>query len=169
MRRVKGMGIPVIPKRTEYISAGAVTFGVEVRVLNYETATAAYAGNQEKLAMLADMKKNGVALDDGGVSLHVFGHRGGGPAEYLRFDCFAQDPHYHYMLPERDIHYRLELEDTARGDPLGWALNSLKTKLAAMLADAGAVDLAAQVDPREIETAMPEVLRAVEQAMQGAA
>ncbi len=164
MRQVNGMGIRPLPENTEYVEAGAVTFGVEFRFLTYEVATAVYKGNQEKLDMLADMKRRGVALNDTGVSIHAFGNDGDELAEYLRFDCFDHDPHYHYMLDSRELYFRIEFDDEARRDTVAWTLDALGARLPEMLAEAGVPELAKRVEPDKVEAAIPKVALAVERA-----
>ena len=88
--RYERMPIPPVEAQTEYFEAGAVIFGVEYRLLNDAIA----AGSEVEDATGSD--ESAEHFDDRGVSLHVFGQLAGGERlEYLRFDCFNEDPHYH--------------------------------------------------------------------------
>lgn len=68
---------------------------------------------------------------DGGPSLRV--HDGDGGRELLRFDCFAQGPHWHADPDGRDVISKIE-SDTG---PVDWLLAELRRDLAGYLACAG--------------------------------
>ena len=70
--------------------------------------------------------------------------------ELLRFDCFDQEPHYHYAPLEKNE--RRFLDKTTAGNPLGWALKQLRTRLPEMLEHAGYGDVASRLD-RELVAA----------------
>jgi hypothetical protein len=61
--------------------------------------------------------------------------------EYLRFDMFNRDAHYHYMLPSSGADEQAErvvvLDTVAEGDPVSWAIDRLRGRFAPMLANAG--------------------------------
>ena len=80
------MPIPPVPAQTEFIDAGPLRFGVEYRLLSEAVAAAS------KIATAKGGDKGAAELDDRGVSLHVYGVRGGEALEHLRFDCFDEDP-----------------------------------------------------------------------------
>ena len=62
-------------------------------------------------------------MPDQGVSLQVVSCVGGEEKELLRFDCFDQEPHYHYA--PLDKNERLYLLTRPRlGNLLGWALKT---------------------------------------------
>ena len=161
--RYDRMPIPPVEGQTTWIDAGAVKIGVEYRLLTDAIAAAneviAAAGATQEAASVSSP----VPLDDRGVSLHVFS-AGDAPQEYLRFDCFEEDPHYHYISWRAMSNEMLHLDPIADGDPLAWALERLRTRLPQMLARAGAGELAARVDPREIERALPRVAEAAYRA-----
>lgn len=75
-----------------------------------------------------------------GVSIRVHGEVGGADAQLLRFDCFDQDPHYHYG-PEKE-NERLSLDQTAAGNPIGWTLQQLRSRLPDMVRRSGYDDVA---------------------------
>ena len=103
-------------------------------------------------------------LADSGVSLHIYGGSGEQGREYLRFDCFVEEPHYHYVGWSRKSNEVLQIDPVADGDALAWALERLRTRLPQMLVRAGAADIAALVDPLLIEAILPRVAEAAYRA-----
>jgi hypothetical protein len=163
--RYDRMPIPPVEAQTLWIDAGAVRIGVEYRLLTDAIAAAndviAAAGATIEQASVSSP----VPLDDRGVSLHVFGIGDGGSAqEYLRFDCFDEDPHYHYISWRAMSNEMIHLDAIADGDPLAWALERIRTRLPQMLARAGADDVAARLDPAALERALPRVAEAAYRA-----
>ncbi len=68
---------------------------------------------------------------DKGVSLHVCAVD---PAhEFLRFDVFDDDPHYHYVDTSGTANRVVAFDEVAHGDMLPWALDRLRSHLPAML------------------------------------
>jgi hypothetical protein len=161
--RYDRMPIPPVEAQTTWFDLGAVRIGVEYRLL-----TDAIAGANEVVAAAGATQEaaaapSPTALDDRGVSLHVFGGGAGGQ-EFLRFDCFDEDPHYHYISWRAMSNEMLHLDPIADGDPLAWALERIRTRLPQMLARAGAADVAAELDPAELERALPRVAEAAYRA-----
>ena len=157
--RYDKMPIPPVEQQTEYFDAGAVTFGVEYRLLTDAIA----AASESEDARGADSSSGSFA--DRGVAIHVFGRDRDGAdegarLEYLRFDCFNEDPHYHYISWTERSNEMLHLDPVADGDPLQWALERIRTRLSQMLERAGAPDLASRVDPRLVEQVLPRVSEA---------
>lgn len=152
--RYDKMPIPPVEERTTYFDAGIVRIGVEFRILTDEVVAAIRptlqtAGGQQE-GKLED-------LDDAGVSLHVFAGPKGEQKEYLRFDCFNEDPHYHYVGWANSSNEVLHIDPVADGDPLAWSLERISTRLPQMLARAGEPDLARQVDMDLIDRTMPQI------------
>ena len=152
------MPIPPIEAHSELFEAGPVTIWVEYRLLDAaiaaaHTVTEGYDGNVE-------------TINDRGVSLHVFGEPSPGAEriEFLRFDCFDEDPHYHYVSYAQQTNEMVHLEPAAMGDPLEWAMDRIRTRLAQMLARAGNEGLASRVVSREIEAVLPKVAEAAYRA-----
>ena len=96
-------------------------------------------------------------MPDQGLCVQVFGEVGGEDVEILRFDCFDQMPHYHYGPANHNI--RLNMDKTTVGNPFGWTMNNLRTKLPAMIRRSGYDDLADAVEANPISA---ETLDAVE-------
>src|SRR5262249_25247528 len=105
-------------------------------------------------------------LSDGGVSVHVCATEG--RTEYLRFDCFRIEPHYHYISTSGTSQEIIKFDTVANGDMLDWAIGGIGPRLPDMLRRAGATQLADGVDPAAIEKALPELRAACERARQRA-
>ncbi len=152
--RYSVMPIPPVEAHTSYFEAGGVEIGVEYRLLNDAIAAAADARLE---AASGDERGQVTGLDDRGVALHVFATQDGERREFLRFDCFVEDPHYHYVSWRDRTNDMIHLDPVADGDPLAWALERIRTRLPQMLARAGAADVAETIDPARLEAVMPEV------------
>ena len=86
--------------------------------------------------------------DDAGPAVRVFGLVGREERQLLRFDCFANDPHYHYD-PDgvNEVHH---MNDEGIVDPVEWTLHRLERNLAEMIRRAGFGSLADRVDPTQV-------------------
>jgi len=157
--RYDKMPIPPIAAHTQWFDAGAVRFGVEYRLLNDAIAAAA-----EIEAASGTDRADPATFDDRGVSIHVEGCDAQGALEYLRFDCFEEDPHYHYVSWSARSNEMLHIDTIAEGDPLAWTLERLRTRLPEMLARAGAAHIGKQVDARRIADVLPKVAEAAYRA-----
>lgn len=159
--RYDKMPIPPVRAHTEFYSAGTIRIGVEYRVLTPEVAEANRAYLQAATGTDDVIVEE---LANSGVSLHVFGNDGTDEREYLRFDCFAEDPHYHYVNWDALTNEVLHLDPVAQGDPLQWALQAISTRLPHLLRRAGADQVAKTVDPARIEAILPRVAEAAHRA-----
>lgn len=155
--RYDKMPIPAIDARTRYFDAGVIRIGVEYRVLTDELVAAIRETLQ---AAGGDERGKLENLEDSGVSLHVFGRLHGVEREYLRFDCFVEEPHYHYVDWARQSNEVLHIDPVAAGDPLTWALERVRYRLPQMLVRAGAGEVAENIDHRQLEAVMPRVMEA---------
>ena len=79
--------------------------------------------------------------------------------EYLRFDMFEREPHYHYILPTGEKQTIMEYDRVALGEMLPWALHQLRTRLPEMLSFAGGDDLIPRIDRGRLEASLIEVER----------
>jgi len=129
---------------TRWFEAGAVTFGLEYRDVNPEALLALYGDNPDDLAELEAHQPEG-GYEACGVSIHVRSSEDG--HEYLRFDAFDDDPHYHYVQPTGDHNHWIPFDAVAGGDMLAWAIGCLRERLGPMLEEAGGKKVAAQLDP----------------------
>lgn len=119
---------------TEIFEAGNVRFGLEMR-----------------------RQRNG----DGGLAVHVLADVGGSKGkayveetELLAFDCFWQNPHYHYG--PRNKNHRTNWDLTVIDDPLEWTFEQFENrKLPAMIERAGYPGIAADLDLEQIAAVLP--------------
>jgi hypothetical protein len=137
------------PDQTVYFDAGAITIGIESRILTEKML-------DEHFAHLAADPPPGMAgVNDGGPSVHVIGtvdrH------EYLRFDCFRDGPHYHYMVPGLDGVVVFYFDPVANGAMAKWVVQVLRTRLPEMLSKAGADVLAADVDQERVDAVVDRI------------
>lgn len=157
-KRYKLMPIPPIDQHTRFFEAGPITIGVEYRLLNNDIVDQ-HMGAQGEQVSIPD------GLDDRGVSLHVFGSGANGArVEHLRFDCFDEDPHYHYVDWDDANNDIVQIDTVADGDSLAWALDRIRTRLPQMLERAGAGELAGRVDGSALEAVLPRVSEAAYRA-----
>jgi hypothetical protein len=152
---------PPDPEHTTWLAAGALTIGVEYRQVDPAALVATYAANAEDMAEIEARSPEGGFYDEG-VSLHVCGTDDG--HEYLRFDVFADDPHYHYVHPGGDTNNVIEFDGAAHGDMLPWALNCLRVRLPQMLAEAGGGELVGQVDQQVLDPTIEQVAELAQRA-----
>lgn len=149
---------PPVPEHTRYVPAGVVTLGVEYRDVDPESLVATYADNPEHLAELAAQSPEG-GFSDEGISIHVCATDGG--HEYVRFDVFDDEPHYHYVhktgAGEAVVNNVIGFDAVAHGDMLDWAIDRLRFRLPAMLTEAGGSEVAAALDPTTVAAAVDEV------------
>jgi hypothetical protein len=146
--------IPHDAKHTRYVDAGAVRFGVEFRLLDDGELARNYQGRDME-EIQAAIKGNDI--EDNGVSVHVFGAEDG--HEYLRFDMFERQPHYHYIDRSGAKNTIVEYDEVALGDMLTWMLGQLRRRLPEMLAHAGGDDLAGKLEGKRVDAGLCEVER----------
>ncbi len=150
--RYSVMPIPPVEAHTTWFDAGELRIGVEYRLLTDAVAAAA-----ELAAADGDVRGQTTELDDRGVSLHVCAEQDGEQREFLRFDCFLEDPHYHYVSWRARSNEMLHLDPVADGDPLAWALDRIRHRLAPMLERAGAPEVAASIDDAALGAIIDDV------------
>ena len=149
-KRLTLMPIAPIAEHTSFFEAGAVTIGVEYRLLTDEIVNQHMDTQNTHIDLGPD-------IDDRGVSLHVYTNDGNGASsERLRFDCFDEDPHYHYVDWDAGTNDIVQLDTVASGDSLAWALECIRTRLTQMLGRAGVEDTAS-VDSTALEGILPRV------------
>ena len=154
--------VPPIPpdaEHTTYVDAGALKFGVEYRVLDAAELSANYEG--EAMEEIQDALA-GNTVQDNGVSIHVCGAEDG--HEYLRFDMFEQEPHYHYIEPSGEKQTIVDYDRVALGEMLPWALGQLRHSIGPMLEFAGGGALVGKLDKDAIEAGLVEVEKLAREA-----
>jgi hypothetical protein len=143
---------------TRWVDGGAVRIGVEWRDVDPEALLATYGAGSDDMAEIDARSPEG-GFHDRGVSFHVCAALDG--HEYLRFDAFDDEPHYHYVAPSGDSNRVVTFDAAADGDMLPWVLERLRTRLADMLRAAGGEAVAAAVatDQAALAAAVDEVER----------
>jgi hypothetical protein len=135
---------PPVQEDTRWYPAGAVTFGVEYRVVDPEALAATYGDDAEAMAEIVEKSPEG-GFADTGVSIHVNATADG--HEYLRFDVFEGEPHYHYVRPSGDHNNVVPFDAVANGDMLPFAIRCLRERLGEMLRHAEGDPVADALDP----------------------
>src|SRR5262245_20734924 len=98
---------------------------------------------------------------DGGPTVRVMGT--GDDHEYLRFDMFRANAHYHYEPPGADERI-VGIDTVAVGDSVDWVIERLRGRLTPMLTEAGATALAGDLDDATLADAVDEVEKLVRNA-----
>ncbi len=131
------------------VDGGPVTFTVESRLLTKDIQAAHLEA--------AGLDATGANLDDFGATVHVYD--AADEVEYLRFDCFESEPHYHYLTPTRGENLVCRIDEVAEGDPMEWTVSRLRLRLPEMLELAGADRLANAVrsNPAKLAPALDRV------------
>lgn len=145
--RYETLPIPMVAEHCVAVDAGAVQLVVESRQLTNEILDDTYGGEV----------KPGIRFDDFGATLHVCGSADG--LEYLRFDCFENEPHYHYIEPTAGANVVVRIDELAVGDPVEFSLACVEHHLPDMLRNCGAAELADEVECRldQVKTAVRAV------------
>ena len=154
--------VPPIPpdaENTQYVDAGAIKVGVEFRLLDEAELAANYQGAE--MDEIQDALAGNAVLDNG-VSIHIIGTRD--DHEYLRFDMFEQEPHYHYIDPSGESQRIVDYDRVALGAMLPWTLSQIGTRLADMLEHAGGAALVRDLDVERIGASLPEVEKLAREA-----
>lgn len=92
---------------------------------------------------------------DGGPSVRVYGEAAGQQIQLLRFDCFRQDPHYHYDPSGKND--QRHLDKTEIPDSVAWTIEQLGQNLVEMIHTAGYSTVAEGVDQAAVAQVLPEV------------
>lgn len=137
--RQKFLPLPIMPHHAQFFAAGPLTFGVEARVI----------------------QEGDGPVSQRSASIHIFNTER--TEEYLRFDCFADFPHYHYILnkPQHNIAWGYDAD--TNGPMLPWALRAIRERLPQMLRRADESELAEAVERQGID---PAVFEQIEHAIQ---
>jgi hypothetical protein len=152
--RYDQLPIPMVTEHCIPIDAGAVQLVVESRKLTNEIIGETYHGAVDA----------GIPFDDFGATLHVCGTADG--LEYLRFDCFENEPHYHYIEQAVGANTVVRIDELAVGDPIDFSLACVEHHLADMLRHCGVAGLADTVagEPDKVITAVAEVRELMKKA-----
>jgi hypothetical protein len=153
---------PPVAENTRYFPAGNLAIGVEYRDLDPEGLVATYKGDPAHLAELLERSPEGGFTDEG-VSLHVCGAEDG--HEYIRFDVFLAEPHYHYNhRGDEIVNNVIDFDVAANGDMLPWAFGCIRSRLDSMLPTAGGGHLVKDLDRGAIASALEQIEPLAEKA-----
>src|SRR3954452_14816307 len=143
--RFAQLPIPMVTEHCIPVDAGAVQLVVESRKLTNEII--------ERTLNIVET----IPFDDFGATLHVCGTADG--LEHLRFDCFENEPHYHYIEQATGANTVVRIDELAVGAPLEFSLACVEHHLPDMLRHCGAGALAddVAVHPDRVQGAMAEV------------
>jgi len=158
---------PPVAENTRHFPAGAVSFAVEYRDLDPTSLEETYKDNPAYLAELREKSPEG-GFSDEGVTIHVFDASDG--HEYLRFDVFDDEPHYHYIhrtVDDTVVNNVIDFDVTAHGDMFDWTFERLRTRLSAMLEQAGGVALAGRLDAVLVAQVLTDVETCAAEARSG--
>jgi len=131
--RYEQLPIPMVAEHCIPVDAGVVQLVVESRQLTNEILRDTYGTEAEP----------DITFDDFGATLHVCGTADG--LEYLRFDCFENEPHYHYIEQAAGASAVVRIDELAVGDPIEFSLACVEHHLPDMLRNCGAAELADEV------------------------
>lgn len=133
--------IPIMPHHTRWFDAGPVSIGVEARALG-------------------DSAENMVR----GPSIHVCDARR--DKEFVRFDVFGKVLHYHYIHNAADANTLWGYDPDVNGPMIPWAVNAINDRLATLLRNAGANELATEVEQSGWDASvLDDVARAAAEAL----
>ena len=155
--------IPLDRERTTWFSAGSVTFGVEERVLDEAVVRVTFSDQQRARSAIEDVQ-DGAFANDGGFSVHVC--EAGSGRELLRFDCFAETPHYHYIAVDGGNH-AIAFDADANGDMVSWVAVCLRSRLPAMLRRVGAAYLVSGLIAGDVDEAVTALAAELERRTGG--
>jgi hypothetical protein len=96
---------------------------------------------------------------DRGPSLQVLGDVEGQRVQLLRFDCFENEPHFHYD-PEGKNN-RIFLNKVRVSDPIAWTIDYLRGNFTSLVRIAGYGRLADQLHEDALTAALPEIEKAL--------
>src|SRR5665213_1604187 len=104
----ESMPIPMVRERCVEVDAGPITFLVEARQLTNDIL------NDHLSDAPVDLSH--VEFDDYGGTVHVCSTSD--KLEYLRFDCFENEPHYHYIMHSIGGNLICRIDEVAEGSPV---------------------------------------------------
>jgi hypothetical protein len=154
--RYSQLPIPMVSEHCIPVDAGAVQLVVESRTLTNQIVEDTFHGAVDA----------SIPFDDFGATLHVCGTADG--LEYLRFDCFENEPHYHYIDQAAGANTVVRIDELAVGDPIEFSLACVEHHLPDMLRNCGVADLADTVarQPDQVSDAVAEVRALMQKARQ---
>ena len=110
-------------------------------------------------ALRFNVRYSNTRTGDRGPSLRVYGDVEGKPVQLLRFDCFEQEPHFHYDPDGKNNLLRMDKANVS--DPITWSMDYLRGNVASLVRIAGYGALADEVDEAALTAALPTVEKAL--------
>jgi hypothetical protein len=157
---------PPVVDNTHWLPAGAVTIGVEFRDVNPDNLAETYGNTGYYEELVARSPDAG--FSDEGVSIHVSETADG--HEYLRFDIFDAEPHYHYIHKtepgDEPVNNVVDFDLRANGDMLPWAITCLRERLPDMLTEAGGAHLVPHLDNVVLAPVIDQVVQLAAAALE---
>jgi len=134
------MLIPLVEEHTRWFDAGPVSIGVEARAL----------GDERMMVR--------------GPSIHVC--NADRSEEYVRFDVFGAVLHYHYIHNDRAANTLWGYDPDVNGPMIPWACAALRDRLPTLLRNAGAEQLAKDVEQQGWDSSvLDDVAKAASEAL----
>jgi hypothetical protein len=96
---------------------------------------------------------------DRGPSLQVLGEVDGKPVQLLRFDCFENEPHFHYDPDGKNN--RIFLNKARATDPIAWSIDYLRGNFTSLVRIAGYGPLADRLNEEALTAALPGIEKAL--------
>ncbi len=127
--------MPPDPASTDWLDAEPLRVGIEYRRVDPEALAATYGDDADDMAEIEERSPEGGFTDEG-VSIHVVSTAD--DHEYLRFDVFVDEPHYHYVDKTAGTNTVVDFDTAAHGPMIAWTLQQLNSRLPEMLRQAGA-------------------------------
>lgn len=94
--------------------------------------------------------RQGLGGSDEGLTFDVTtANQDGEGKRILRFDCFYKNPHYHVGASGGES-AAFKMKDEGVEDSVRWTLQQLKTRLAALVKQAGYEEIAGRIDQKSI-------------------
>jgi len=152
-----------VDSRIEFVDAGAVTFGVRNRRYSWREGVIIYAlGRYEEDQFQFNVQPRTVEGRYGEQAKNIFSdgiYEGveGKRLQFLRFEIFNKQPHYHYCHFPEGKEEEWNMDDTAEGDLISWTISRLRERLIPMLMRAEFPEVAREVDPQIVSTRLPQV------------
>jgi hypothetical protein len=96
---------------------------------------------------------------DRGPSLQILGDVDGKEVQLLRFDCFEEEPHFHYDPNGKNN--RIFLNKARASDPIAWTIDYLRGNFTSLVRIAGYGRLADGLDEQALTAALPGIEKAL--------
>lgn len=131
--------MPPDPASTDWLDVAPLRIGVEYRKVDAEALAATYGDDAADMAEIEAHSPEGGFTDEG-ISIHVVA--ADDDHEYVRFDVFDDEPHYHYVDRAAGTNTVVDFDPVAHGAMKPWMLRQLRHGLPDMLRHAGAATAA---------------------------